>query len=109
MRENRRNPRIDFDLPVEIKGHHGSHEIRNFSLGGLFIETEAFPRFRTGDEIDLIMKLPLEEYPMQVRPRIARVISEAIGVELVDLAPLHAMALEWCFHVFKHTIPLPGA
>jgi hypothetical protein len=35
------------------------------------------------------------------------VIIEAhrIGVELVNLDP---MAFEWCFHVFRHTIPMPG-
>jgi hypothetical protein len=46
---------------------------------------------------------------LRIRPRIARVANKAIGVEFVSLAPLHAMAFEWCFHVSKHTIPLPGA
>lgn len=109
MKDRRKHPRIDFRLPIEITGYWGLHMIRDFSLGGLFIETEASPQFETGDEIDFVVELPFETYPVQVRPMIARVARKAIGVEFVNLAPLHIMAIECCFHVFKHTIPLPGA
>ena len=73
MKHNRNHPRIDFHLPIEIVGHEGSHEIRNFSLGGLFVETEACQKFKAGDRMVLIMKLPLEEHPMLVSPRIAHI------------------------------------
>jgi hypothetical protein len=109
VEDHRRHPRIDFHLPVEITGHSGLHMIKNFSLGGLFVETEAASEFGTGHEIELVMKLPPENDIIRTRPRIARVTTNAIGVEFVDLAPSHAMALEWCFHVFRHTIPMPGA
>ena len=108
MKDNRRHPRIDFHLPIQIMGYQGSHKIKNFSLGGLFVETEAFPRFGTGAEIDLVIKLPLEEDPIQISPRVAHVTGKGVGVEFVNLDPLHATAFESCFHVFRHTVPMPG-
>jgi hypothetical protein len=108
-KERRRHPRIDFNLRIEVVGHEGSHVIKNLSLGGLLVQTEAASDLRTGDEIDLKIKLPLEKSAIPVRPRIARVTGNAIGVELVNLIPQHAMALEHCFHIFKHTIPQPTA
>jgi hypothetical protein len=106
-KERRRHARIDFNLPIEIVGHEGSHVIKNFSPGGLLVQTQAASDLRTGDEIDLMIKLPLEKSAIQVRPRIAHVTGNAIGVEFVNLIPQHAMALEHCFHIFKHTIPQP--
>ena len=109
MKDNRRHTRIDFHLPIEIRGREGLHNIKNLSLGGFFVETKAFRGFKTRDEIDVVMNLPLEEEPIQISPQIAHVTGKGVGMEFVNLAPLHAMALEWCFHVFRHTIPLPGA
>jgi len=108
-KERRRHDRIDFSLPIEVLGYEGSHVIKNFSLGGLLIQTEASLDLRTGDEIDLTIRLPLEKSPLQIRPRIAHVTGNAVGVEFVDLIPQHAMALEHCFHIFKHTVPQPTA
>ncbi len=107
--ERRRHPRIDFNLPIEVVGHEGSHVIKNFSLGGLLVQTEAASHLRTGDEIDLMIKLPSEKSTIQVRSRIAHVTGNAIGVEFVNLIPQHAMALEHCFNIFKYTIPQPTA
>jgi hypothetical protein len=106
-KERRRHPRIDFDLPIEVVGHEGSHVVNNLSLGGLLVETEAASDFRTEDQIDLVIKLPLEMFAIKVSSRIARVTGSAIGVELVNLLPQDAMALEHCFHMFKDTIPRP--
>ena len=104
--EKRGNARIDFHLPVTIKGHQGLNKVKDFSMGGLFIEMEDAPQFKQGDEIDLIMKLPHENNTMQVRALVTHVTGKGIGVEFVDLSPQHAMALENCFHIFKDTIPL---
>lgn len=95
MRENRRHHRIDFHLPIGIVGHEGSHDIRNFSLGGLFVETEACPKVKAGDHMVLILKLPLEEHPMLVSPRIAHVTGKGVGVEFVNLAPFHTPFMLW--------------
>jgi len=104
--EKRKSARIDFYLPVTIKGHQGLNKVKDFSMGGLFIEMEDTPQFKQGDEIDLIMKLPHESITMQVRALVTRVTGKGIGVEFVGLSPQHAMAIEYCFHVFKHTVPL---
>lgn len=107
--ERRRHARIDLSLPIQVLGHEGSHVIKNFSPLGLLVQTEAASHLRPGDEIDLMIKLPLEKTAIQVSPRIAHVTSNAIGVALVNLIPQDAMALEHCFHIFKHTIPQPTA
>lgn len=106
--DKRKDARIDFQLSVEIKGHRGVHSIGDFSLSGVFIQTENPSEFKPGDEIDLFMKPPHKKNAIQVKARVTRVTSKGIGVEFVNLMPQHALALESCFHVFKHTIPLPG-
>jgi hypothetical protein len=40
-KERRRHARIDFSLPIEVVGHEGSDVIKNFSPGGLLVQTEA--------------------------------------------------------------------
>jgi hypothetical protein len=107
--DKRRDQRIDFFLQVMINGHQGLQKIKDFSLSGLFIKVQDPSRFKEGDEIDLVLKLPHENDPIRVKARIMRVIMEGIAVEFVDLQPQHAMALEYCFHVFKHTMPIPGS
>lgn len=104
--EERKQPRIDFHLPVMIKGVKGLNKTQDFSLCGLFVEIQDTSKFKEGDEVTLIMRLPQEKNSMQVKARVMRVTKKGIGVEFVDLSPQHAMALEFCFHVFKHTIPL---
>lgn len=104
--DRRENPRIDFYLPVRIKGHQGLKKTKDFGLGGLFIELEDASRLKQEDEIELIMRLPHEKNVMQVKAKVVRVSARGIGVEFIDLLPQYAMALEYCFHVFKHTVPL---
>jgi Tfp pilus assembly protein PilZ len=104
--EKRKTARIDFYLPVTIRGHQGLNKVKDFSLGGLFIDIEDTSPFRQGDEIDLIMKLPHENNTMQVKATVVHVTGKGIGVEFVGLSPQDAMALEYCFHIFKHSVPL---
>jgi hypothetical protein len=52
------------------------------------------------------MKLPQEKDPIRVKAQVTRVTKKSIGVEFVELPPQHAMALEYCFHIFKHTVPI---
>jgi Tfp pilus assembly protein PilZ len=106
--DNRRDPRIDFYLQVMIKGHEGLQKAKDFSMSGLFIQLVDPSIFNKGDEVHLVMKLPHENDPIRVKALVMRVTSEGIGVEFVDLQPQHAMALEYCFHVFRHTVPIPG-
>ena len=105
-KEKRGKARIDFHLPVTIKGHQGLGKIKDFSMGGVFVEIQDTSDFKQGDEIDLVMELPHEKNPIEPKARVVHVTGEGIGVEFVDLSPQHAMAIEYCFHVFKHTVPL---
>jgi c-di-GMP-binding flagellar brake protein YcgR len=106
--ERRKTPRIDFHLPVMIKGYKGTNKVMDFSLTGLFIQVEDSSLFTEEDIVWIIMQLPHEKRPMEVKARVARVAGDGIGVEFMDLSPEQTKALENCFDVFRHTIPLPG-
>ena len=106
--DKRKNPRIDLYVEVRIK-HQGVHKVKDLSLSGLFIRLQDTSQFKQGEEIELIMKLPGEKDPIRVKARVARVITDGLGVEFVDLPPQDEIALEYCFSVFKHTLPLPGS
>jgi hypothetical protein len=106
--EKRKHPRIDFHLGVMIRGRQGLKEIRNFGLGGVFVGTEDPSQFESGDEVYLIMKFPSETKAMQVKSRVAHTSDKGIGVEFIDLNPRNAMSMEYCFNIFRHTVPLPG-
>lgn len=107
-KDQRQSPRIDFRLEVMIKGQPGVKGIRDFSLHGLFIQTENPGEFQIDDEMVLVMTLPPEKKAIEVKARVVRVSRNGIGVEFVDLPPKHALSMEHCFHIFKHTVPLPG-
>jgi c-di-GMP-binding flagellar brake protein YcgR len=107
--DKRKEPRIDFHLPVTIEGQQGSKKMTDLSLGGAFIHIRDTSQLKQGDEIDLVMKLPLEKNVIQVKARVMHMTTEGIGVEFVGLLPQHEMALEYCLHVFKHTVPLAGS
>jgi len=106
--EKRKHPRIDFHLGVMIREHHGLKEIRNFGLGGVFVGTEDPSRFKSGEEVYLIMKFPSETKAMQVKSRVAHTSDNGFGVEFIDVSPKNAMSMEYCFNIFRHTVPLPG-
>jgi hypothetical protein len=107
-KKDRRSPRIDFNLEVRIKGRQGLETVENFSLAGFFIRMEDPSQFEVGDELDLTMKFPTEKKPVEVRARVAHVTHKGLGVAFIDLPPKVAMTIEYCFNVFKHTLPLPG-
>ena len=104
--EKRKNARIDFYLQVRIKGHQGVFKVKDFSLGGLFIHIEDISRFKQEEEIDLSMELPNEKNVVQAKARVARVTKDGIGVEFKSMSPNDAIALEYCFHIFKYTMPI---
>lgn len=105
MEDKRRSARIGFHLSIQIKGRQGSYKSRNFSLGGLFVETEVPPQFKAGEQLELTITIPNQDDPIQVKGWVIHVTRKGIGVEFLDLPPQDTMALEWCFHVFEGTIP----
>jgi hypothetical protein len=110
MTEDQRiSPRIDFHLPLEIKGHEGAKRIKDFSLKGLFVEVADPARFELGDEVSLNLELPYADKPVVVKARVVRVTGDGIGVEFKELYLEDRLALEECYGIFKHTLPLPDA
>ena len=107
-KENRKHPRIDLYVQVRIK-HQGLHRVKDLSLSGLFVETPNPSQFKPGDQIELVMQLPEEEKPVQLDARVARIASDGIGVEFLDVQPKEQVALQYCFSIFKHTVPFPNS
>ena len=107
--EHRKEPRIDFHLDVAVKGKKESQQVLNFSPNGLFLDIEDPWQYNVGDEISLIMRLPNEQEPLELNARVAHVSAKGVGIEFINLRPQDAMSVEYCFHIFKHTTPLPGS
>jgi Tfp pilus assembly protein PilZ len=74
----------------------------------VFIQTENPSRFKTGVEINVVMKLLNQTENMLVNGRVAHVSDKGIGVEFTDLRPQDAMAMELCYESAKHAAQLPG-
>ena len=106
--EKRLCPRIDLDLPVAIKGFKGINKTKDFSTGGMFIQTPNIANFKPGDNIDLAAKLPLDEKPIRLKAEVAHVSRRGIGVRFKDIMGSVHSAIENTFRVFQATIPLPG-
>ena len=106
--ERRRAPRIDFYHEVRINRSHTLWMIRNFSIGGAFIQTDNPSEFDKERKIILFTKFPLEANPTVIHVRIAHVEEHGIGVQFIDLMGRNADVIEYNFEVFKGTLPLPG-
>jgi hypothetical protein len=106
--DKRRNPRIDLYVQVRIK-HQGLHKVKDLSLSGLFVQTPDPGHFKKGDEIELVLQLPDEDESMRLEARVARVTPEGIGVEFLRVPAKNQVALEYCFNIYRHTIPIPGS
>ncbi len=107
-KEKRKEPRIDLLVQVKIK-HQGLHKVKDLSLSGLFILTPNTSQFETGEEIEVVMQLSGEDKPTHLDARVRRVATDGIGVEFVRIQPKEQVALEYCFDIFKHTVPLPNS
>ena len=99
VEDDRKHPRIAFHLPVEIKGHEGSNKISELSMGGLFVETDSSTEFKTGDQIDMVVRRAGKERPIEARCRVTRVTETGIGVKFVRITLQDAweliMETEW--------------
>jgi hypothetical protein len=106
--EKRKNPRIDLYVQVRIK-HQGLHKVKDLSVSGLFVQTPKPSQFKKGDEIELVLQLPEEDRPLRLDAHVARVTRDGIGVEFKNVPPKEQIALEYCFNIYKHMIPIPGS
>jgi hypothetical protein len=109
MRNDKRlNPRIDFHLDVIVRGLKGVKQVKNFSRGGVFVEVEKSLRFKTGDRVEIVTRLPLEKRIMIVKGQVAHATEKGIGIRFLDIWGPNSEAIEKNFQVFKATIPLPN-
>jgi len=103
-------PRIDLDLQVAIKGFKGINKTKNFSTGGIFIQTSHFSKFKPGENISLAAKLPLDEKLIKLTVEVVHVsTSGGIGVKFKDIMGSVHNAIEHTFRVFQATVPLPSS
>lgn len=105
--DNRKSARIDLHIDVMVKGKEGVQGVKNFSLCGLFLQTDDPLRYNPGDEIVLVMRLPNEDKPLELKGRVVHVSKDGLGVEFLEMPAQEAMSVESCFHIFKSTLPLP--
>lgn len=105
--DKRLNPRIDFHLDVLLRGLKGVKRVKNFSRGGVFVEVKEAGRFRAGEEVEIVTRLPLEKRIMNVKGRVTHATGKGIGIKFLDLWGPNAQAIDRNFQVFKATIPLP--
>lgn len=106
--EKRLCPRIEFHHLAFINGSKPAGKIVNLSTGGVFIETNNPRQYRSGKQVTLFTKFPLETKPMRIKAKVIHVREEGIGVEFQDLWGRESEAIENTFDVFKNTLPLPG-
>ena len=106
LEEKRISPRIEFHLEVVIKGYHGVKKTSNFSTVGLFIEIENPSRFKQGQILELITRLPEEKKVMKIKARVAHITERGIGVKFMDLSGPDLDAIESTFRIFRATMPL---
>ncbi|MBW2172792.1 MAG: PilZ domain-containing protein [Deltaproteobacteria bacterium] len=106
--ERRKNPRIElrFKITINIR-HKGIHEVKDLSVGGLFIRATDPSLFREGDEIELVIQLPVENSPTILNARVCHAGENGIGVEFFDVKPEDQKALEYCFSLAFLVSPFP--
>lgn len=104
-KEERKAPRVDFHLELEIWGHRGPNKIMDLSTSGLFIQTENPFQYKTGDEIDLVLKFPTEEEAMLLKAQVVRITIIGIGARFINITPHSAQIIETCYNAFKDTVP----
>ncbi len=106
--EKRKTPRIEFHCPVLIEGFQGEKRITDLSLGGVFVECEDATKrtLQTGQALRLLMRLPTQAEPITVKVQVANVRERGIGCKFVELSRNNEEAIEHCFNVFKHTLPI---
>lgn len=106
--ERRKTPRIElrFKITINIR-HKGIHEVKDLSVGGLFIRTTDPSMFGQGDEIELVMQLPVEDTPTSLNARVCHAGEDGIDVEFFDVKPEDEKALEYCFSLAFLVSPVP--
>jgi c-di-GMP-binding flagellar brake protein YcgR len=108
IEERRKNPRLDLRFKAIIRTtEQGIHEVKDLSVGGLFIRTTDPSMFGKWDEIELVIRKPAHNKLMRLKARVAHVGQNGIGVEFFDVKPTDQRALEYCFSLAFLVSPYP--
>jgi Tfp pilus assembly protein PilZ len=107
-KDRRIGPRLDFHCPVLIQGIEGEFTITDISLEGAFIECDnaTQSQFKTGQMLHLLIRLPTEDNPTEIKASIANVRAHGVGCRFIGLSKISKDAIHRCFNVAKHSIPL---
>ena len=106
--DRRENPRIDLRFKVTIRTiRQGIHEMKNLSVGWLFIRTTDTSIFVKGSDIQLVMREPATSKLMRLKARVVHVGGNGIGVEFFDVKPSDRRAMEYCFSLAFLVSPFP--
>jgi c-di-GMP-binding flagellar brake protein YcgR len=100
------HPRLEFHCPARIKGLKGVFKITDISMGGAFLELKPGPNIKVGQTFNLVMKLPTEYDPINMKAKIANIRKRGIGIEFVEVSQKKQEIIRFCFETFKDTIPL---
>lgn len=107
-KDRRKGPRLDFHCPLLIQGVVGEYTITDISLEGAFIECDNPPqsRFTAKQVLSLLIRLPTEENPTEVKALIANVREHGVGCRFIGLTKDSKDAIHRCVNVAKHSIPI---
>jgi hypothetical protein len=104
--DSRKNPRIEFHLPISIMGMNVRSCILDFSLGGFYIEVDCTDYFSAGQTLRLGLRFPGESDISMIKVSIVRIEKQGIGCKFIDLDPVTYELLKGNFEIFSCTLPI---
>jgi len=86
----------------------GEFTITDISLEGAFIECDipAQSHFKVRQALHLLIRLPTEDNPTEVKAVVANVRKRGVGCRFIGLTKGSQDAIHRCFNVAKHSIPI---
>jgi len=105
-KDYRRQPRIEFQLPVSIIGFEVQASILDFSLEGFYIQVECAADFNEGQSLRLALRFPSERILSMIKVKVARIDAHGIGCEFIDLEPATKELVDRNFEIFSCTLPI---
>ena len=80
----------------------------DISSEGAFIEyrNPPEPTFQVGQTLHLLIRLPTEDKPTEVKARVANVRKHGMGCRFVGMVGDAEEAIHRCFNVAKHSLPI---
>lgn len=106
-KEKRRSPRVEVGIAAMVEGFPSPQEIVNFSLHGVCLKMQSPSSLKPGQETCLTITIPHDKIVVRLKVRVAHVSHKGVGLEYLNLHPADVRTLEYCFNIFRSTIPMP--